>query len=349
MHRLVLGAFALALCTAADAPPDGHKHTEPAWIKRPTGDDLMGAYPRDALEQGIGGTGLVECEVALDGLLRKCVVVSENPPGSGFGAAALLVMPQIRMKPGTVDGKPVVAKVRIPINFSVDGGVSRRPQKPMTGPPRAGGVTMYVKPVWETAPTSADVARVRPRAPVEGRVVLQCPFSSTRTLRYCDIIQEEPHGKGFGAAARELSHSFRALALPGGKPAAGDLTRFAVQFDLPAANPDAAGAMVITKPEWKTLPELTDFDAVFPKAAKAAKVREGRGVLDCEVAVGGALVGCRLAGETPEGLGFGEAALKLSAHFALNPWTSDGRPVDGARIRLPIHFIDADAPAPAKP
>ena len=106
--------------------------------------------------------------------------------------------------------------------------------------------------------------------------------------------------------------------------------------------------MVITKPEWKTLPEAKDFDAVFPQAAKAAKLRDGRAVLTCDVAMGGGLSGCALESETPTGMGFGESAMKLVPHFALNPWTLDGRPVDGAHIRLPIHFIDADAPLPPK-
>jgi hypothetical protein len=31
----------------------------------------------------------------------------------------------------------------------------------------------------------------------------------------------------------------------------------------------------------------------------------------------------------------------------MNPWTSEGRPVQGARIKLPINFNLAEAAAPA--
>jgi hypothetical protein len=49
-------------------------------------------------------------------------------------------------------------------------------------------------------------------------------------------------------------------------------------------------------------------------------------------------------------MGFGAAALEIAAVVAMNPWTAQGDPVDGARIRLPLRLeLPKEAPTPAKP
>jgi TonB family protein len=91
---------------------------------------------------------------------------------------------------------------------------------------------------------------------------------------------------------------------------------------------------------------------VFPAEAAKAGLKQGRAIVSCAVKHDGSLEDCGVVSEEPAGMGFGEAALKIAAVTAMNPWTAQGTPVEGARIRLPIRLVAPDAtaqPAPAKP
>jgi hypothetical protein len=61
-------------------------------------------------------------------------------------------------------------------------------------------------------------------------------------------------------------------------------------------------------------------------------------VLGCTVEQGGSLGACAVADETPPGQGYGAGALALASKFRLEPWSVDGAPVVGAKIKLPIRY-----------
>ena len=318
------------------APPPPVLITEPAWIKLPGGDDMARVYPGDAQARGVEGRAIIQCDVALDGLLRNCRVVEETPPGYGFGVALLLLAPQFKMKPATRNGVPVSGSVNIPVNFKLSGGGTRSTsaKAPAIGP---NDRVMIGRIVWDKAPTAQDVVAARPAGVAgEGHTVLQCRFTRERTLHDCETVQSSRENRRFDAAARSLVKNFRAREFSNGRPHADDLVELAFTFDAPGTDPDVGGAALT----WSESPDPADLAKLFTAEAKAAKISTAKVQLDCLTGGDGSLSECRVLKENPAGFGFGAAALQLASKFRFNPWTEDGRPVGGRRIVLPLRLVD---------
>jgi hypothetical protein len=197
---------------------------------------------------------------------------------------------------------------------------------------------------WVEAPSVADMAAAYPAkakaAGVGGAVELTCEIARTGHPKNCEALAEKPSGYGFGFAARRLAEH---LGLDD-RAMTGKEVRVPVTFD-PAV---FKGALTITRPAWAALPTAQDFQASFPKAANG--VNQVRVVLACTVADGGALAGCTVVQEEPAGQGFGAGALALAPKFRVGPWSQDGQPTIGAKVRVPIRYqLTQVAPPPAKP
>ncbi len=75
-------------------------------------------YPEAAQKAGQEGRVTIQCIVTRTGTLSDCSVLSEAPPGLGFGEAALKMAPQFKMRPQTKNGTPVEGGVvKIPLRF----------------------------------------------------------------------------------------------------------------------------------------------------------------------------------------------------------------------------------------
>jgi protein TonB len=105
---------------------------------------------------------------------------------------------------------------------------------------------------------------------------------------------------------------------------------------LGPAEPTAAPAPVITNPVWLSRPGAREFERYYPPRA-LERGREGRVTLDCIVGANGAIA-CAVARETPEGWGFGAAALKIAPSFRLAPRMEDGRATEGGTVRVDLAF-----------
>jgi len=198
---------------------------------------------------------------------------------------------------------------------------------------------------WVQAPSAADVAAAYPSKAREsgtsGEAGLDCVVAGDGTLTRCIRADESPEGQGFGAAALTLTPKFKAMSATG-RRIAGSHVRVPFRFEAAVLAEPA-----IVRPEWAATPAPKDFQAAFPAAASQAGVLRAKAVMSCVVDASGGLKDCASVSEDPAGYGFGAATLPLAAGFRLKLWGADGRPVAGARIRLPIRYELQQAPIPA--
>jgi TonB family protein len=335
---MLLGILLLAATASTRA---GGPVTQANWYKQPSAADLRSVWPADALRQGIGGKANICCRVNIHGVAEDCRVVSETPSGRGFGGAALLLTPQLLFKPATRAGVPEPSFITIPIAFRWDG----RSDEPHGLMPTS---AMIDRPVWAAAPTFADVASVYPKGGggVAGYVAFECEVNKEQSLRGCDLVREEPPGRGFEGAARRLIAKFRVRPDPG---YAAFHRPLAVNLRIRLVDPtgDDYGQRRLSQPQWLVGLDPDQAVKLFPTAAAAQGLRTGVGLTSCQVTATGSLTDCKPLPGKPDGLGFSEAAVVVAGVMKMNLWTEEGGPIDGATLVLPVRFNLADAPAKA--
>ena len=316
-------------------------YSPPTWVHRPTEDQIKAVWP--AASPDTPGQAILSCSLSSKGVVSHCHVESETPKGRGFGAAALQLVPGFAIGPGKVNNNPIsMSEARIPINFLLP-----KPKQNGVGDFGPDLADMTNAP-WQVVPTAAQTAAAWPSAApaslATGHAMLRCRLRFDTSLAACTVISEDPADRGFGEAALRLSAQFRVRP---GMAEADTIAAARIKVPFTFTNPrlPAAAPGWIAKPNWVRFIEADQMTALYPKAASDKGVATGRGVVDCSIDAGGGLVGCTVASEDPPGLGFGAAAIAASAHFTLNPWTEDGRPVDGSKFRLAVRFVEGDAPA----
>lgn len=100
-------------------------------------------------------------------------------------------------------------------------------------------------------------------------------------------------------------------------------------------NEELAAAEVASRTVWVEEPDRQTFWRHYPVAALNAEIT-GRAVLRCLVDDDGGLR-CQVEDETPEGLGFGNAARRVMGAFRMAQ-EIDGRDTNGLRVRVPVQF-----------
>ncbi len=320
------------------------------WIHKPDNALILSVWPVGAYQARISGRATLSCKVDAHGLAEECDILSEDPKGRGFGAAALLLRPTFKLKPAMGPDGPITAMMNIPITFNADTDDNIQLQD-SSGMPDMGRrtislngtraemreVTMLDHPIWAQAAGFDDLARAYPAkgGGLEGYAVAHCHVERSGALTGCEVRKDTPDNHGFGLAAVSLAAHFRVSPDSARSP-----HRNPLWVDVPVRFPptDELHRRVVSDAVW-----IAGFDPektvkLFPPEAAAKGLTTGKGVARCVIAPDGAMTGCTPLPGDPDGLGFSEAVVKLASAMRMNPWTPDGGPVDGAVINIPIRL-----------
>lgn len=88
--------------------------------------------------------------------------------------------------------------------------------------------------------------------------------------------------------------------------------------------------------DWIKRPTSEDLLSVWPVEALKRSLG-GKATISCTVTVQGTLRACQVVAESPQGVGFGGAALTLSRQFLLRPARENGAPVESV-VSIPVNF-----------
>lgn len=296
----------------------------------------MQYYPPVAMDQAVVGRVVLDCTVNPD-TTTTCSVFSEAPDGWGFGAAAMDMSREFRLRPGRRDNV-----VRVPLRFTLPPfDPDAAEELPKGLPPEL--IAFYRSyptldlPAWERAPNPAALAAAFPETARGryqfGRALLSCAVNPDRSLR-CTLIDERPMDAGFGAAALSLAPQLRIAEFESDFIARHATTPFTLPILFGGETGPIglyAGLDVLTGPS----PPEALVQSVYPEPARAAGV-SGEVVVMCMVREAADLA-CTVEHETPSSAGFGAAALSL---FNPGPSIRAGNAglVVGDQLRFRIPF-----------
>lgn len=95
-------------------------------------------------------------------------------------------------------------------------------------------------------------------------------------------------------------------------------------------------------PRLRAKPSAEDMADAYPRDALRDEI-QGRVVMACHLTAEGRLTACAVVEETPPGLGFGAATLKIAPLFRWAPTYGDGKSV-GGDVRIPVRWDPPSRP-----
>ncbi len=169
-----------------------------AWPEAPSYADVAAVYPKAAAAAHLAGRATLLCGFDIFGHLDACRTIAEEPKGQGFGNAAHLLARRFKAPPKTPNGRPI-GQAELEVPFVFDPAVLGS-TKPPVG-----------KAQWIELPSAAETeAAFGPLAKTGvARATLECTVQPGGGLADCAIAQEDPAGKGVGAAALSLAPKFK--------------------------------------------------------------------------------------------------------------------------------------------
>jgi hypothetical protein len=203
---------------------------DPVWLRLPQPADMVRNFPQAAANAGLKtGLGVVHCTATHFGGLADCTVAREEPAGSGFGAAALLLARNMEMNLWSRQGRPVYgAQLQIPIRLNLTADA----------PPPSGDVKVANFGAWTRAAGTAGPytpERACRMGVPKGLAVIDCKVDLDGTLSACAVVADAPLDFGFGEAATKMAQRHVLTTSPvlvDGKPVADHIIRLSVHFTV---------------------------------------------------------------------------------------------------------------------
>lgn len=285
---------------------------------------MKAAYPKGAT---VTGKAALDCVAAEGGKLADCEIAKEDPPGQGFGQAALSVVGYERIRATDDAGASVVGRpVRTYLEFLAPGDAN---------------------PDWLRKPTGQDLANVFPKKAIEdgraGKATIACQVTVEGFLQNCKVTSESPKDYNFGAAGLQLAPQFRMTPkIRGGKAVPGGSVTIPINWGAPNPSSLMSSTTIVLDPPWTRVPTQAEVDAAWPK--DAAGLASGQAALRCALDKTGVLRGCNVISESPRGRGFGKAAQALARDFRITFAPEDAKSVKNFKIDVPFRFRDPALP-----
>lgn len=167
----------------------------PVWAQAPTFEAVERAYP--ASGGGATGFAVAHCRVGGDGGLSACRAATEEPRNQGFGAAAVKLAAEFRVRPEIMarapKGEPI--EVEVPIRFAPPGAA-----RTVNAPTWLQGFDPQAAP--KLFPPEAAAKGL-----TSGRGVARCLVGAGGGLTACAPDGEDP--EGFSQVAAKLAGAMR--------------------------------------------------------------------------------------------------------------------------------------------
>jgi len=331
--RVLLGV-ALAATAISEAAVAAEKADDKDWAYQITSQevtpaDIAATYPKAAFDRKITGGATLDCTADQAGREVDCHILYEDPPGMGFGEAAMQLVTKERVRTKDAKGVSIIGRrFRTSFTYLAPGDAN---------------------PEWVRKPTASDLAGAFPKFKngrgVDGRAVITCEIDETGFMQRCTVTSEEPAGLGFGAAALQLAPQFRMTPMiRGGKPVPGGRISLPIVWrgfgDYHPVQADLNS--LVLDPPWSRTPSLAQVRAAWPANAKEAT--SGQVALRCSFTRTGGLSDCETISELPAGRGFGKAARSLTPLFAVRFEPDQIKEMEKISVDVPFRFRDPTEP-----